>query len=234
MDCFIIKDPNHKVTQNRSHPLLNQLKNPGKNKSGFISNLSKQKLREQLLSTPSPLEELAETEYQKNIKQAEMDPIMRKALPHIDKMVLLHLTMLRNLDFEELVRFSMLSEIVDMGFIGTLCIPDKNIQDNLIISSGIYGVCLLSIKPFREEAGTYLLSFESAPGTISLINIDEEYNIKPVLSSEPWNPTSDESSLLQFFQNFSLCEFYNKWKNLKNLPIPEVNIIRVGNDIAEA
>ena len=232
MDCFILKDPNHAVTESRSHPLLKQLRES--RDDGFISKLSKRKLREHLSSTPSPLAEAAETEFNKNMKNAQIDPIMRKALPHIDKVTLFHLTMLRKLDFEELIRFSMLAESVDMGLIGTLSIPEQNIQDHLILSSVILGVCLLSIEPFSQEAGTYLISFESAPGAISLVEMDKYYNIRPVVSDKPWNPNEKENCLLRFFQNFSQSEFYRKWKNLKNLPIPEINIIRVGNDIAEA
>ena len=239
MDCFVLRDSNHPVTSKRSHPLLAELTcDSQEHKAVDANHRKKQRIRDQILTNiDSPLHQLTQRNFQKNYEKAEKDPILKNALPHIDKNTLMHLTLLRALDMEEMIRFSMISDCLDLGIIASLSIPDQNLEDHLILSTSLYGVCLLSTEPYTVEmktGTTYLVSFQAAPGAISLVSLNDKQEFDPVMSPEPWTPDQKMGSLIKFFQNFSQCEFAGPWMRLQNLPIKGVQIIRVGNETANA
>ena len=236
MDCFVLRDSNHPVTQERSHPLLVELTCESKEQEDIAANKrKKQRIRNQVTSMPSPLHTIAKRDFRINLEKAEKDPTLSVALPQIDKNTLLHLTLLRSLDMEEVIRFCMISDCLDLGVIASLSIPDENLEDHLVLSSSVYGVCLLSTEPYSEEMeGTYLVSFQAAPGAISLVCLNEKQEFTPVISETPWKPNERMKSMIKFFQNFSQCEFAGPWMRLQNIPVQGVSIIRVGNEPAHA
>ena len=239
MDCFVLRDSNHPITQERSHPLLVELACESKEQEAVQANhRKKQLIRDQIITNiDSPLHEIANRNFQTNYEKAEKDPILKTALHEIDKNTLMHLTLLRALDMEEMIRFSMISDCLDLGIIASLSIPDQDLEGHLILSSSLYGVCLLSTEPCSTEmvAGTtYLASFQAAPGAISLVSLNEKQEFDPVISTSPWEPDKKMKSLIQFFQNFSQYEFAGPWLRLQNIPVKGISIIRVGNDSANA
>jgi hypothetical protein len=236
MDCFVLRDSNHPVTQKRSHPLLVELACDSTEQEDLDANKrKKQRIRHQVTTMPSPLHKIANRDFRRNYEKAEKDPVLSLALPQIDKNTLLHLTLLRALDMEEVIRFCMISDCLDLGLIASLSIPDEDLEDHLVLSSSVYGVCLLSTEPYSEQmAGTYLVSFQAAPGAISLVCLNENREFTPVTSESPWSPDTRMKSMIKFFQNFSQCEFAGPWMRLQNIPVKGVSIIRVGNESANA